>query len=321
MGAASDFRGAFQAIGPPSPSSGDDYRIAANVGCGYLARSRTGAAALLVPLDAAASGVGRRGGGFALTPVASVAFNYDGRSWIQAAAVLECTEPSLIDTFFVLVGDLAERLRTTESIGRWAVTLLWLEDWQALLVRRGVMTSEQQLGLWGELWFLSRSHKVDSLAAGWRGPDSEAIDFFFDGVGLEIKVSRRPHVHHLSRRQAEAPVGGFAAYLLSIWIAPEPARGISLVDLVDELISTVSDPPLFLRRLSRLGYSVQDRDQYGMKYSLLEKPLWFDVTDVPRIRSVDEGISEVRYTVVLDPAKALVEDATQRLCQHFWNPA
>ena len=43
------------------------------------------------------------------------------------------------------------------------------------------------------------------------------MDFFFDGVALEVKVSRRTHVHHVSQRQIDLPVGEHKAYLLSIW--------------------------------------------------------------------------------------------------------
>jgi hypothetical protein len=199
----------------------------------------------------------------------------------------------------------------------WTDVLGWLDEWQALLNRRSVLTTEQQLGLWGELWLVSRAAHSEMIVNAWRGPDRDAVDFFLDGIGLEVKVSRRAHVHYVALRQVDLPVGDHVAYLLSLWVAPEPVRGVSLADLVDSAMAAVSDPARFLRHVAALGYSVADRDQYSTRYALLEAPLWFAVTDVPRVRAIDPGISQVRYVVALDPDKCLNETAEADLWRHF----
>lgn len=311
---APHLRRALEAVQAPRSDSMDNYTIAASLGAGYLARGRSGAPAFLVPLSVPPGLVGRRGGGFALSPAACVAFCYGERRWQQAAAALECTEVALIDTFLVLVLDLAKGLETSRVDASWPTILKWVEEWQTLLGRRPALTTEQQLGLWGELWVVSKAAEPDLLVAAWRGPDRDAVDFFVDGTGLEIKVSRHAHVHHVSPRQVEAPVGEYDAYLLSLWVAPEPVRGISLTELVDSVMARVSDPVALLKQTALLGYSPQDSAQYDTRYLLLEPPLWFRAADVPRIRVVDPGISQIRYMVTLDPDKCLDE----RLCRDLW---
>jgi hypothetical protein len=308
---------AMAVVTAPALNDADDYRIAAALGQAFLARARSSGPTMLIPLPVAPPGVGRRGGGFSLTPASRVAFDFGGRRWEQAAAALECTDLQLLDAFLVLVVDIARRLTFGQGDVAWSTILSWVEEWQALLGRRSVMSPEQQLGLWGELWILSKAVTPDSLIAGWRGPDREAMDFLYDGIGLEVKVSRKPHVHHVSQRQVDRPVGGHDAYLMSIWVAPEPARGVSISELVDSLIGRVGDGPALLRQIALTGYSPVDRDQYSVRYVPLEPPRWFRAEDVPRVRAIDPGVSQVRYVVGLDLDKSLDAVVASDLWHHF----
>lgn len=314
---ASSLRAAFAAIGPSSADEADDFRIATAVGPAFLARARSGAPALLIPLDVAPVSVGRRGGGFALNPVSRVAFEHAGRRWEQAAATLECTESNLLETFLVLVVDIAGRLVSTGREVGWPTVLAWVEEWQMLLARRAVLTPEQQLGLWGELWIISKAVNPDPLVAAWRGPEGEAVDFLFDGVALEVKVSRRARVHHVSQRQIDVPVGIHRAYLLSVWVGIDPIRGISLAELVDAALARVSDAPTLLKRIALLGYAPLDRDQYGTRFIPLDSPLWFRAEDVPRVRAIDPGISQIRYVVTLDIDTSIAPEIASGLWRHF----
>jgi hypothetical protein len=167
------------------------------------------------------------------------------------------------------------------------------------------------------LWIVNTAVDPDSLIAGWRGPDREAIDFLFDGVGLEVKVSRRPHVHHVSQRQVERPVGTHDSYLLSIWVGPEPVRGIALPELIEGLLTRVVDAPALLRRIALLGYSPLDRDQYAARFMPLEMPRWFAAEDVPKVRLMDPGVSQLRYVVTLDIDKAVDPENERALWGHF----
>jgi hypothetical protein len=314
---ASALKEAIAAIAPPAPDGADDYRIAINIGPAFLARARSGEPTLLIPLEVAPRTVGRRGGGFSLTPAERVAFEFAGRRWEQAAATLACTDSGLVEAFLVLVVDIATRLKSITGGPTWSDVLAWVEEWQSLLGRRAALTGEQQLGLWGELWVISHAVNPDSLVAGWRGPEQEAVDFFFDGVGLEVKVSRRAHQHYVSQHQVDLPLGIHDAYLLSVWAGVEPVRGVSLAELVDALLSRVSDAPALFKRIVFVGYSPLDRDQYTTRFIPLEAPRWFRAEDVPRVRVVDPGVSQLRYLVSLEIDKAVASESTGALWRHF----
>ena len=207
---AASLREAIAAVGAPSADEANDYRIATSVGPAFLARARSGAPTLLIPLDVAPVTVGRRGGGFSLTPATRVAFEYAGRRWEQAAATLECTESQLVDAFLVLVVDIARRLASAAGEITWPTILAWVEEWQMLLARRAVLTAEQQLGLWGELWVISKAVNPDPLVAAWRGPEGEAVDFFLrrrrprgQGVAACSRAPRLSTPDRPARRNAQ----------------------------------------------------------------------------------------------------------------------
>jgi hypothetical protein len=302
---------------PPRPEDADDYRIATQVGPAFLARGRSSPVTLLVPLTAVGGNVARAGGGFTLTSAPRVAFDNDGKRWEQPAAILECTDEKLADTFLVLVTDLARRLSADSVEITWQTVLMWVEDWQMLLAPRAALSIEEQLGLWGELWIMSRAVDADQIFAAWRGPDGDPVDFFHDGTGLEVKVSRRARVHHMSQSQVDAPRGEHVSYLLSIWVGAESMRGTSLAELVERLLARLSDPAAFLRQLARVGYSPQDRDEYSTRYVSLDNPLWFRVEDLPRVRAIDDGISQLRYVVTLDIDTSLDPAHSVDLWRHF----
>lgn len=312
-------QGLLAAAQAPAAGEPADYGIAAAVGGAYLARARSGAPALLVPLSSTPPSVGRRGGGFQLVPANKVAFVFEGRTWEQPAAALECTDAQFSDAFVVLAADIAHRLPESSDGIRWAAVVSLVEEWQSLLGRRSGLTEEQQLGIWGELQIIHSSTDVDMLLAAWRGPGRDAVDFFLNSIGLEVKVSRRMHIHHVSLRQVASPVGLHDSYILSMWVGEDPVRGLSLADMVDALLARVADPPLLLRRLALAGYSVADRDRYSGKLVLLDNPRWFRKTDIPTVRLFDRGISEIRYVVDLGPVESLEQTASDQLWRHFRN--
>jgi putative PD-(D/E)XK family protein DUF4420 len=304
-------------LGRTSPEE-NEYQIVSPMGTAFLACSAAGAATLLVPLDIAPSAASRRGGGFTLHAAGRVVFRAHERQWEQPAAILECTNPGLIEIFLVLIADLTDRLDSLPA-PHWAAVLGWVEEWQDLLSRRPVMDSGRQLGLWGELWVVRNAADPGRLIEAWRGPDGDATDFLLDGIGLEVKASRRAHVHHVSQLQVDRPIGKHVAYLVSIWAAVDPAQGSSLPELVDDLIARLANPALLLKKLAHLGYSPVDREHYETRYMPLEAPAWFRIEDVPRVREFDPGISDLRYIVRLDVDRALPDSQAKDLWFHFWN--
>ena len=300
----------------PGEMADADYRLLAEVEDAFIARSRAGLPALVVPIrDLGMAPVGRRASGCELIGHSSTRTVFQGRHAVGPAAALLCIDPELLDAFAVLAVDVAKRVR--ESGGTWASMLAAVEEWQTLLAPRGLPSAEAEQGLWGELWFLSQADDVEPALAGWRGPDGDATDFFLGGRSAEVKTSRHRRQHHVSHSQVDAPVGSHDAWLLSIWVKPDPAASSTVVHLAESILERVRDRGEALRRLAQAGYSPADRIGYGTAFVVLGEPEWYAAADIPRVRAADPGVSQLRYRVALDEARRADGRLSDSLWQHF----
>jgi hypothetical protein len=311
---AAAVRACFDVESEPEP--GADYVLIQEFDGAYAARSRDSLPALLVPLSGVPSGaIGRSTEGLELNAHYSTRFHLDGKSWESSAAGLVCRNPDLLDSFAVLVTDV---LAKTDGARTWAGILSAVEKWLSLLMPKGRPSAEAELGLWGELWFLSRRESVGQLLSGWLGPDRDSTDFFFDGIGVEIKASRNRYRHFVSQTQVDAPLGDLQTWLLSIWVKGAAGEAGSTVPvLVDRILQQAPEQAEALQRILRAGYSPADRKAYTSTFVVLEEPAWFPSATVPRVRSADPGVSCLRYQVDLDPVWRADVTKANSLWHHF----
>jgi hypothetical protein len=278
----------------------------------FVGLSPGGLAVLVVPLPNGDRGLSRVTAALSLAFVETVAFEFGGVSWSQPAAILECCEPALMSTFEVLLDDLARRLLAITETIRWRDLVEPLDDWASLLHRRRQLSEAEQLGLWGELMILDGAHAVDRLIAAWRGPEQAAVDFFIEGIGIEVKTSKSDLVHQIAHTQIERAAAAGDHFLCSLWGTQDPL-GRSVPDLVASVRAKCSDPSMFAMRLMQVGFFAEDAPVYVERFRMMREPIWFDFQSVPRVRLVDGGVKDLRYSVVLDPSMALAASRSAQL--------
>lgn len=292
-----------------------DYELLAEQDGAFVARSKAGLAALVLPVEGLGPlASGRRASGCELVAHPTLHFAHGGAEWDGAAAAFLCADSDLLDTFAVLANDLLAR---TGPKFAWSSLVAVVEEWQTLLKPRGKPSKETELGLWGELWFIEQSRDVARALAAWRGPEGDHTDFFERGVAVEVKASRVVRQHFVSQAQVESPVGKQDAWLLSIWAKADPGSVLTVPFLADAILARAPDRAEGVRLLARAGYAPADRQEYATAFTLLSEPEWFAAPDVPRVRAADAGVSNLRYRVVLD-ANLRADAATARgLWHHF----
>jgi hypothetical protein len=299
----------------PSVTTDTDYTLLEKVGTAYAARSRTGLPALVVPISPTAGLlVGRRASGFELIAHHTLRYRFAGEEWDGPAAALVGAEADVADSFAVLAADVARR---AERDSTWKTQLAAVEEWQALLAPRGRPTTETEVGLWGELWFLSQSRDVDRALAGWRGPDRDTSDFYVDGIAAEVKTSRVRRQHHVSLAQVAPGDVAFESWLVSLWVKIDPASALTVPVLVASVIERAADRGEAMRRIARAGFNMNDRREFISGYVLASDPEWYPVDRVPRVRAADPGVSQLRYRVTLDDSRRADSAAVERLVRHF----
>ncbi len=298
----------LQRLGRPGrrkPNSNSDgrYRLVARTDrCSIGFAEHTGTPVVVVELASLAAQVHRLTQGLALRTVSAASFTFRRSRWKSAAAIIECRSERFLPSFSAFVESLSDRLPTEQvSI---ADVLAVFEEWEALFARAGRLTTDEELGLWGELWFILQSKHVDRAVGSWVAAENPTTDFFGAGIGIEVKASLLRLRHHISLIQVEAPVGDASAYFVSLWVAEDRGSGSSLGELIDDVGSRCLDRQAFEKKLLSRGYSHEHRDVYVSKFLVLEEPHVFQAKAIPRVRQVDSGVSRVRYVATLDPSVA-----------------
>jgi hypothetical protein len=242
--------------------------------------------------------------GLSLRYVQQGSFSFKRRRWRSPAVVIECRDHCSIPTFSAMAVQIADRLKSMRSPIAKDVLAVF-DEWEDLFCRVSLMTSDEELGLWGELWLISRAKSVDAAVSGWIAHENSRVDFLAYGRGFEVKTSRSRLRHHISHAQSDSPLGSLPSYFVSIWCADVERGGQSLPELVERISVRCSDGSGFERKLLARGYSRRNAESYIVRHEVLECPGVFPSDAVPRIRSVDVGVLEIRYVASLDEARAL----------------
>lgn len=307
-----EFMELWQDASADAPRS--EYAIHRGVAGCFIATSPDDTAALLIPLQEGTVARGRVLGSVRLHYEDGLRFDVDGRSWAQPAAVIDCLDGALLRTFSAVIRDVLGQLQSgTITAKRVAEALA---AWDDLLRRRPRLDPAGELGLWGELYLISRAPSPDAMAAVWRGPLGDTMDFLGGGIALECKTSGRRLRHTISLQQASFSGDAVTPHLASVWACEDATDGRTLPELVDEVMSAAVDGAAILRKAMAAGYSEEHRSEYERRFSCPSVPVFIRGEDVPRVRAVDDGITNVRYEVDLTRIPIMCdEDARAMLRQ------
>jgi hypothetical protein len=151
-----------------------------------------------------------------------------------------------------------------------------------LTARRG-LTTEEEVGLFGELTFLEfllRTIGAGPAIAAWQGPFSEEHDFVFNDVDVEVKTTvseRRRHV--ISGLTQLVSLRGVPLSLISIQITRADSEvGRTLPSLVAHVRRMASGHVVQLdQRLEALGWRSEDIDLYPTPWAFRTQPRAYHV--------------------------------------------
>jgi hypothetical protein len=181
-----------------------------------------------------------------------------------------------------------------------------------ILAGRTRLTTEQEVGFFGELLFLEFVIKEigpEVAAASWQGPFSEEHDFTFGDVHVEVKTTsserRRHTVHGLGQL---APLRGVPLSLVSVQLTRSSAQeGRTLPQLVKHVRQRAG---AYRSRidvlLSATGWEDEDADTYETCWALRSRPRSYAV------RGQFPAMTPERIAPVV-PSFGLVSDVSYRV--------
>ena len=245
---------------------------------------------------------------------------------------VECRDVAGHDLFDLVGGDLAAALANhppaaaiKRVLGKWR--RFWGQPPRALLSR------EEQIGLFAELWFLSR-WLIPAAGAGksmlrWRGPWRSRHDFEWAGRSVEVKgttLVRAVRYHISGLDQLEAPENGELLFF-ALQLREEAGAAATLPGLIAEC-RTLAEPDgdalgLYETGLIQAGYSpAQDAEYEQTRWRIARERLYRVDDTFPRLQpemfpsGLPAGVAELDYTVdpsAIEPAFANPDDARTTL--------
>jgi hypothetical protein len=283
---------------------------------GFLGLDADGSLAGIFPVDGKLPVVGRNAGAMRIDYREDVDIEVGDKRWKSNCCIASVSTRDLDRSFRALAESVANELAAETSVTAARFGRAF-SSWEQLFQRRRRLSLEEEQGLWGELYFLQSLEPIDVAVAAWRGPSAEDYDFLANGIALEVKTSRRFGHHHVSHAQVVQAVSDGSAILVSIWVGEDSTRGITLPQLIQTIGDRTQDPMLFEEKLLQTGYSHADAKLYDRGFIALDRPSFFDMSLVPRVREFDPGVTSLSYVVQLDPSLELGEDREALVRQAF----
>jgi len=252
-----------------------------------------------------------------------------------ARLVLTLEDPDQFDIFRALCGHLldatADHSRGANGPGLQLV-LRRLADWHNMLRRRreALLTTEEIIGLFGELLFLRDEviprTGVAGAVAAWRGAHREEQDFAIGAWQIEVKTQLSTSDHRLLiSSEAQLDTAGSRLLLCHQAVARAPAGGgaVSLNALVDELTAQMItagraaletfEAALEAARYARHG-------DYDEPEWLLSDRRMFEVRDdFPRLTPamLPTGVHAVSYAILLSACQPFAVNLDAALTEAF----
>lgn len=232
-------------------------------------------------------------------------------------ACLDAHGHAALDTIAL---ELVDALEAGASIGRVRLVQNVLAKWRRFWsgVAQGVLSKEQQLGLFGELWFLNRWLApyvgVERALKMWRGPAGARNDFEAAGMAIEVKTTGRvdgAHIIHGLEQLLEPPDGQLM--LFSVLVRDEASGTESLPAQVAEARGLIADDYALQSRFDALIYAAGYDDRLAAEYAKLQLRIrdtgLYKITDAfPRlipsslVSGLPVGIGAIEYELRMEAA-------------------
>ncbi len=236
---------------------------------------------------------------------------------------IECIDSAGFSIFDVMGGEIFEKIEKDQlnPVNNIKIILTkWRRFWGQ--VPQNLLTNEEQLGLFAELWFLSTwlIPKIGvSAVMAWNGPWGSRNDFELNNKSVEVKatMNNRGRIHRINGiTQLENPENGLL-YLFSLRLRKDSTSTKNIPVLIDTCFRQLSDShealEHFENALSRIGYSPVYQDIYSeLNFHIVEENLFIVKDDFPRILNSSftcgspSGVEKLEYDINLNTFDYLI---------------
>jgi len=224
--------------------------------------------------------------------------------------VIILLENDLSDIFSYFIEDIINDLINVENqnIALTKITSK-INYWKRLFSKMtgGILTPQQQRGLYGELFFLNELLELTAdrfyILNGWHGPLGANQDFYYNGIAVEVKTSKsnKPSIKISNEYQLDNN-GLNDLYVLFYKLNEYQGGTETLFKLINSIRQNLNSESLiqFNEKLENLGVNPETEEEYNnTSYSIAFEKTYLITEDFPKIvrNNLDEALSAVSYEI------------------------
>jgi hypothetical protein len=202
----------------------------------------------------------------------------------QAWAELLIDDPDVFRRALPVVWRIADRIQL-ELVSFAEAVVATLADFRELLEGASVLSSDREVGLFGELMvvdcLVSALGGAQAVAA-WRGPNGDEHDFDLSSGDLEVKSTlSEKRVHWIGSLSQLEPTPGRALWVLSVQLTTGLVDALTIADLIAKLRSRLvgADLEVFEKKLYRAGWRDKYRTATQRRFRMRSTPLLLPVDE------------------------------------------
>ncbi|MFB6343862.1 PD-(D/E)XK motif protein [Saccharicrinis sp. FJH62] len=230
----------------------------------------------------------------------------------EVELVVLLSENDLLDIFTLFIEDLiASLMSICEVEEALTVISLRISYWRTLFgkIIGGLLTSQQQQGLYGELlileFLLKETDNNAKIIESWQAPAGTNQDFYFGKTAIEVKTSKSNHPSIKISNEFQLDFSMFDnLFVAFIRLAEQQGGTDTLLQKINDIREILQLQPLlvddFNLKLSYLGVTPDLESDYDKTSYKIRCVKYFQVTDdFPKIipSMVNTAVTHISYEI------------------------
>ena len=182
------------------------------------------------------------------------------------------------------------------------------------------------VGLWGELFLIASSRNIPKSLEAWHQHAEDKYDFYDNNEALEVKcTSKTDRKHTFKHDQLISNLKDH--YVASIMISDDPIKGLSVVDLYEDIkkrckLDNLNNKlkKIFFKIVGKTPYEELNEYRYNFDYSK-KNVMYYKLKDISTLVNEDDSVTDISYKVDLSRKKNVDELSKDKFTSYLHFPS
>ena len=181
------------------------------------------------------------------------------------------------------------------------------------------------VGLWGELFLIASSKNITKCLEAWHQHAEDKYDFYDNNEALEVKcTTQTDRKHKFKHDQLVSNLKDH--YVASIMISDDPNKGLSVVDLYEDIkkrckLDNLNNKlkKIFFKIVGKTPYEELNEYRYSFDYSK-KNLMYYKLKDISTLINEDDSVTDISYKVDLSRKKNVDELSKDKFTSYLHFP-